>query len=232
VAGIAIGLVATAAVGSEPACPDGAPLESSVQLDYAVTASRSVLSLKGDGSVVFRRSDDAYTMESTVQAFGIFEAHQSSVGAVAAGGLVPRTFTQRTSRRPPLSVTFDWSAKRVSFSDNGNSAPTRPQMQDRLSMIMQLAWRHRKDPGAGEIKLPIAGLRGDSDYVFTGGERQTVTVPAGRFDAIRFERSRSDGDNTLEVWLAPALCALPVRLRFSNDNGVVIDQQLRALKPL
>lgn len=233
VTAITIGLLAgTAAGGAELACAEGAPLASSLQLDYEVSASRSVLSLKGDGIVVYRRDGDAYTMESTVQALGIFEAHQSSAGTVGAGGLVPRAFTQRTSRRPPLSVTFDWSAKRVAFSANGKSAPTRPQMQDRLSMIMQLAWRHRNEPRAGEFELPVAGPRGDSDYLFSSGERQSVTVPAGRFDTVRFERAKSDGGNTLEVWLAPKLCSLPVRLRFADDNGVAIDQQLRSLKPL
>lgn len=230
---VGIGLLsATAATAAELACPDGAPLASSVQLDYEITASRSVLSLKGDGKVVYQRDGDAYTMESTLQAFGIFEAQQKSVGIVGASGLVPRTFTQRTSRRPQRSVSFDWTANRVSFSENGTSTPTRPQMQDRLSLILQLAWRTRREPQARRIELPAAGVRSESDYVFAGGGRESVTVAAGRFETVKFERSKGDGENTLEVWLAPSLCSLPVRLRFSDDNGVVIDQQLRALKPL
>jgi hypothetical protein len=36
----------------------------------------------------------------------------------------------------------------------------------------------------------------------------------------------------MEVWLAPRLCSLPVRLRFADDKGLVIDQQLRAVHVL
>lgn len=226
-------LSTTAAAGAaESTCADGAPLDASVRLDYAVTASRSILSLKGDGEVVFQRKGDAYTMESTLQAFGIYEAHQRSVGVVRAAGIVPGAFVQRTSRRPPRRVTFDWAAQRVSFSDNGETSPTRPQMQDRLSLMLQLAWRHRHEPRAREIQLPVAGLRHDSDYLFAKKGQETLTVPGGRYDTVKFERRKDDGDDTLEVWLAERLCWLPVRLRFTDDKGTVVDQQLRAMHPL
>ncbi len=222
-----------AAGGAEIACVDGAPLASSVRLEYAIAATaRSILTLRGDGAVVFRRSGDTYTMESSLQALGIFEAHQSSIGAIRPTGLVPRSFTQRTSRRPPRSVSFDWAAKRVTFSQNGESAPTRPQMQDRLSLLMQLSWRHRNEPGVREIELPVAGLKHESDYHFTSQGVQTVAVPGGRFETVKFDRRKEDGDDALEVWLAPSLCSLPVRLRFSDDKGLVVDQQLRAIQPL
>jgi hypothetical protein len=31
----------------------------------------------------------------------------------------------------------------------------------------------------------------------------------------------------IEVWLAPSLCWLPARLRFTDDKGQVIDNRLR-----
>jgi len=232
VVGVALLWATGAACSVEINCPEKGPLAMSVQLDYTITASRSILSIQGDGRVVYRRRDEAYAMESSVQALGLFEAHQSSVGVVGAAGLVPRKFTQRTSRRPQRDVTFDWAANRVLFSENEKSAATRPQMQDRLSLVMQLAWRQRAEPQAREIVLPVAGLKGDADYLFSGGVREAVTVPAGRFEAVKFERERSGGESTLEIWLAPAVCSLPVRLRYSDENGVVIDQQLKGLRRL
>jgi hypothetical protein len=222
-----------AAVSAEFACTEGAPLATPLQLDYVVTATRSILSLRGDGTISYRRDGDKYRMESTLQAFGIFEAHQSSVGTVKPSGLVPRSFGQTSTRRPLRKVTFDWSAQRVTFSENGESVPTRPQMQDRLSLLMQLAWRHRKDLRTRSIEMPVAGLRHAPDYVFSARETAPVVVPAGRFEAVKFEREKDDpGDDTLEVWLAPDLCSLPVRVRFADDKGLVIDQQLRAVQPL
>lgn len=218
------------AAAAELACGPNAPLGLPVTLEYAVIASRAVLSLSGDGVVTYRRKGDAYTMESSLQAAGIFEAQQSSVGTVGREGLVPRRFTQRSNRRPPRSAEFDWAAQRVTFSQTGASAPTGPQMQDRLSLLMQLPWRHRADPRAQSIELPVAGQGGASTYRFRAQGEQTLALPAGRFETVKFERHREDGEDSLEVWLAPGLCSLPVRLRFTDDRGLVIEQQLRAVR--
>ena len=215
---------------AEPACGPNAPLGLPVTLEYAVIASRAVLSLSGDGVVTYRRKGDAYTMESSLQAAGIIEAKQSSVGTVGREGLLPRTFTQQSSRRPPRSAEFDWAAQRVTFSQTGASVPTKPQMQDRLSLLMQLPWRHRADPRAQSIELPVAGQGGTSIYRFKAQGEETLALPAGRFESVKFERHKEDGEDSLEVWLAPGLCSLPVRLRFTDDKGLVIEQQLRAVR--
>lgn len=221
--------VAPAVLGAELDCGADAPLSTPVRLEYDVTASRSVLSLSGDAVVVFARRGDAYEMESRQRALGIVEARQTSVGTVGRHGLVPRRFTQQSSRRPARGVEFDWAAQRVTFTQSGESAPTRPQMQDRLSILLQIGWRQRAEPGAAAIELPVAGQRGASTYVFAAHGAEAVTVPAGRFEALRYERHRGAGDDALEVWLAPALCSLPVRLRFTDDNGLVVEQRLRAV---
>lgn len=225
--------VSTALAGAgEPECGAGAPLVSPVRLEYGITASRGVLSIAGEAVVVYQRKGDAYTMESTQQAMGILEARQTSAGTVGRGGLVPRTFTQRSSRRPPLSVEFDWAAQQVTFSQTGESAPTRPQMQDRLSLLLQVGWRQRAEPRARTIEIPVAGQRRVSTYVFNARGGETLELPAGRLETLKYERYREDGDDALEVWLAPALCSVPVRLRFTDEKGLVVEQQLRAVRLL
>jgi hypothetical protein len=56
------------AAAAELACGPNAPLGLPVTLEYGVTATRAVLSLSGDGVVVYGRKGDAYTMESSLQA--------------------------------------------------------------------------------------------------------------------------------------------------------------------
>jgi hypothetical protein len=233
-AALSAGLAAAipAAGAAELACGANAPLAASVRLEYAVTATRSVLSLGGDGVFEYRRDGDTYRIESSVTAVGIFEAQQSSTGSVRAEGLVPRRFTLRSSRREPRSIDFDWAARRVSFSHTGGSEPTRPQMQDRLSLMMQLAWRHRSEPRTSAFEMPVAGPRHVATFVFKSQGAEAVTVPGGRFDTVKFERYKETGDDEFEVWLAPALCSLPVRLRFTDDKGLVIEQRLRAVRAL
>jgi hypothetical protein len=229
-AGLAAALPASGA--AELACGADAPLGTSVRLEYAVTATRSVLSLSGDGVFEYRREGGSYRIESSVTAIGIFESRQSSAGSVRAEGLVPHRFTLQSSRRDPRSIDFDWAARRVSFSHTGGSEPTQPQMQDRLSLMMQLAWRHRRQPGVSTFEMPVAGPRHVSTYVFRVEGEETVTMPAGRFEAVKFERRKESSDDEFEVWLAPSLCSLPVRLRFADDKGLVIEQRLSAVRPL
>lgn len=224
-----LGLAAGVPAASAIECAAPAPLANSFRLDYAVTATRSFVSLNGEGSVVYQRKGNAYTMESSLQALGVFEAHQSSAGTVQADGLRPRSFTQRSTRRPLRSVAFDWDAQRVSFSAGGASEPTKPQLQDRLSLLLHLAWLNRGDPRMRRFDVPVAGLRHVSDYVFNSKGAETVTVPAGRFETVKFERHKDDGDDALEVWIAPAPCSLPVKVRFTDDKGMVIVQELRAV---
>ena len=228
--GLAAAVPAAGATGL--ACGADAPLSNSVRLEYAVTATRSVLSLTGDGVFEYRRQGDSYRIESSVTAAGIFEAQQTSSGSVHKQGLVPRKFTLQSSRRPPRSIDFDWAARRVTFSHTGNAEPTQPQMQDRLSLMFQLAWRHRSDPGLSSVEMPVAGPRHVANYVFRSQGAEAATVPAGRFDAVKFERHKESSDDEFEVWLAPELCSLPVRLRFSDDKGLVIEQRLSAVRAL
>jgi len=231
---LAAGLVAAmpSAGAAELVCGPDAPLATSVRLEYTVTATRSVLSLTGDGVVTYQRRGDEYSMVSTLKAAGVFEAEQRSGGTVGSDGLVPRQFTQRTSRRPPLSVDFDWPDGRVAFSPTGAHAATRPQMQDRLSLLFQLAWRQRAEPRAETLTMPVAGHRSTATYVFVATEGDPLTLPAGRFDTVRFELQGQRRGDSLEVWLAPELCSLPVRARFADERGTVVEQRLRAVRAL
>lgn len=208
--------------GAGLGCGPDAPLSLSVRLDYAATANRGLLSLAGDGVVIYRRNGDAYAMTSTLRAAGIFEADQGSVGAVGSDGLAPTKFTQQGGRRPPISVDFDWPGRQVAFSQTGTQAPIQPQMQDRLSLLFQLAWRQRSAPDAATIEIPVASQRSTATYVFADRQDAALVLPAGRFDTVRFARHRKGAGDLLEVWLAPALCGLPVRLRFTDDKGTVI----------
>jgi hypothetical protein len=60
-----------------------------------------------------------------------------------------------------------------------------------------------------------------------GGEALALPPPIGRTDTHRLERAMTAEHDRIELWLAPSLCWLPVRLRFTDDKGQVIDNRLR-----
>lgn len=229
----AAGLAAFSPVvtGNELACGTAPSAMPPVRLEYSVTASRGLISLAGDGLVVYRSSGNEYSLHSSVTALGVLEARQNSVGTIGPQGLVPRSFTHQAGHRPTQSVDIDWAAQRVIFGPGGNSEPTRPQLQDRLSLLVQLPWIQRTDPSLRIVDLPVAGRTRISEYHFVARDNEVLDLPAGRFDAVKFEREGAGGRDMVEVWLAPTLCSLPVRVRYANDGGLVIDQRLRAVRP-
>jgi len=228
-AGLAI-LLPAAAAGFD--CGAGAAVEASVQADYAVEASRGPLALVGEGTVSYQRQGDRYRMSSTLRALGLIDVQQHSDGQVGRYGLAPRSFVHRAGQRPPLSVDFDWTAGRVTFHPDGSAEPIRLRTQDRLSLLLQLAWQLRDSPNAAEFELPVAGSRRIATYRFVSRGAETLDLPAGRHETIRFERRPDSRDDLLEVWLAPGLCSLPVRVRFRDERGLIVDQRLRAIRLL
>jgi len=54
-----------------------------------------------------------------------------------------------------------------------------------------------------------------------------LQLPAGEQVALRLTRvSEKTYDVTVELWMAPALGYLPVRIRLTQNNGDFIEQQL------
>lgn len=210
--------------------PDAWPLP--FRLTFEATAARSVLWVTGHSDLVLTREGNAYQLVSETSAAGVYHARQTSRGLVAADGLVPIEYTEQRGRRPQESTRFDWRARRVSFSAAAEPAETRAHMQDRLSMLLELGRLLQQRPGAAFVELPVAGVRNTRLYRFERRGTEALDLPAGRFDAVKLERETDATGNErhdrLEIWLAPALCWLPVRLRYADDRGMTIDQQLKA----
>jgi hypothetical protein len=101
-------------------------------------------------------------------------------------------------------------------------------MQDRLTLLLQAGQQLRAQQARGAVVLPVAGSRHVSTYHFELRGTETLELAAGRFVAWHLERPLSASHDGIEVWVAPRLCWLPVRLRFTDDRGHVIQNQLRA----
>jgi hypothetical protein len=221
-----VGMLQTALAA--PTCPSVESWPPPFRLDFDVKATRSFLSLSGENTLTLKRDADSYALVSETAAGIWFDARQSSQGQIGASGVVPMEYAERNRNKPTMTASLDWKAERVTFSATDKVVPTQAQMQDRLSLLLQLGWALRAKSTSYE--LPVAGVRGASLYRFEARGSETIETPAGRFQTLKFERPQSDSDDRLEVWLAPSLCSLPVRVRFTDHNGAVISNELRSAK--
>ena len=196
---------------------------------YAVHASRGLLALDGDATVRFARSGNDYTLTSSMNAAGLLSSRQESRGALSDAGLVPVRYSETASRRATMSLSIDWRERRVTFAD-GTEASAKAALQDRASLMVQLALAARAQPQAQMLEFQVAGLRRISTYKFVRRGSERLELPAGTIDAERFERIDEHEDDHFDVWLAPAHCGFPVRIRLRDHRGHDIDQRLRELR--
>jgi hypothetical protein len=65
------------------------------------------------------------------------------------------------------------------------------------------------------------------EWTLTVEGRETLELPAGTTHTVKLQRlPRREFDQKVEIWLEPARGHLPVRIRLTDPNGDVADQQL------
>ncbi len=178
----------------------------------------------------YEREDGRYRIVETWKGRGLYsfagEIVRSSHGALTRSGVRPQEFTDERSRRAPARATFDWAARTLTTQRKGEtSAQALPEdAQDRLSFLLALALA---PPGASPASFSVTDGGGFSGYVYQAQGRERVKVPAGEFDALKVVRrmERTDDKRGVEIWLAPALGHLPVRILITDKDGVRLDQQ-------
>ncbi len=215
------------AAGTSPPPSDPPP---STTLPYEVAGKARGIDYQAKGALEWQRDAKGYEARMELSMRFLGSRVQTSRGGIGPEGLRPERFAdKRSSER---AAHMDHAKRQISFSNNAPGAELLPGVQDRLSLFMQLAGLMRARPRqAGDaIEFQVVGT-GDAElWRFDVGPMETLDLPAGAIEARRLSRApRKPHDSTVEVWLAPALGHLPVRLRVAQSNGDVADQRLARL---
>jgi hypothetical protein len=211
-----------------PPPPVGVP--GSVRLRYNMNGESKGLVYHARAELTWQQDGARYKARMEVSAFLLGSRVQISEGNIGPGGLEPERFAD-ISRKNEQATHFDRTAQRIVFSSNAPEVPLPPGAQDRLGVFMQLSSQLAGDPAryppGTAIPIPTAGPRDLGDWTFIVGPTENVQLPNGAESAIKLERApRKQYDTRVEVWFAPALGYLPVRMRITQQNGDFIDQTL------
>jgi len=209
---------------------------ASARLVYDVQGQAKGLSYHAHAKLDWRAEGSRYWADLEISAFLIGSRSQTSRGEIGPQGLMPLRFGDRR-RGGERAVHFDHAHQRIRFSNNTPDAPLMAGAQDRLSVFLQLGAllqaRPTAYPEGGQVRVQVAGTGGAEVWVFQVGPLQTLDLPSGAVSAVRLWRGpRRDHDSTVEIWLAPALQYLPVRVRVTEDDGAFADQVLRSTSAL
>jgi len=217
-----------------PAAPVAAAsaltIPGSVRLKYAMTGRSKNMDYHASAQLDWRQDGQSYEANMAVSAFGLGSRSMASSGRITGDGLAPTRFLDKS--RSERAAHFDADKGKISFSANTPDAPWRPDAQDRVSVFVQLASLLAGNPAAyppgSSVSLYTAGPTAVDTWTFVVDAQETLNLPIGETSAVKLTRKpQRDYDQAVDVWLAPALAWLPVRIRITQQNGDFVDQQLR-----
>lgn len=230
----------TASAAPEPPPPPPpAPAEvppplavpGAVRLKFAVTGQQGVAPMSGVfGELGWQQDGQAYEARLSLSFLFKTLRTQQSTGHIGPAGITPDRFSD--TRKTEVASHFVRDQGQIVFSNNAPSVPLMPGAQDRLSVILQLGALLAGDPARyptdGAIAIQTAGPRDADIWIFKIGEEENLRLPGGDFAARKLTRNpRYPYDDKVELWLAPALGYLPVRILLTQPNGDFADMRLR-----
>ncbi|RDI28496.1 uncharacterized protein DUF3108 [Pseudacidovorax intermedius] len=236
------GMLGSGGSGSAPSGPpSGTPtagatvplqLPGSVKLDFDATGQQGMQPMSGVfGELTWLQDGDRYNARLSLKVLFRTIRAQTSEGRIGPQGIAPERFSDR--RRSEVATHFVRDTGEIVFSSANTRVPLQPGAQDRLSILMQLTALVGGDPAryttGRTISLQVAGPRDADVWTFRVEGDETVATPSGEHAARRLVRlPRREYDQKIEVWLAPDLGWLPVRIRQTEANGDFADLQLRS----
>jgi len=190
----------------------------------------------GYAQVLWLREADRYRVEVEV-AIGprvapLFSRRVISEGSLGADGLIPRRYEEDTrvifSRARRVTMSFepgvDGQPGATRLQD-GTRRPAPRGTQDSASQFVQLAWLFSTHPTTikpgDKVTFPLALSRRSDLWSYVVGDPVTVDTPAGPVQALHARPQREldplRRELIAEVWFAPALQYLPVRMQVAVD---------------
>jgi hypothetical protein len=157
----------------------------------------------------------------------------TSEGELTQDGLAPRRYDERTRIGPAAptfaQLEFDELHGEVALA-NGRRAAAPAGVQDSASQFVQLAWLFNLQPQrlrAGErIELPLALPRRVGRWVYEVQPQEWLQTPLGALATHALKPrpgSARVGELSVQMWIAPSLQYLPVRIRIEQGSETWID---------
>ncbi len=221
----------TAAAKSEAAsttAPVTAParIAPPMRLRYEVSGHTRDRAVTGQAELSWQHDGRHYEVRLDVDGEGLVRRRQHSAGQVTPEGLAPRRYAERT--RHEEAVHFERDTGQAVFSANRPPAPLQADAQDRLSLLLQLgariAARPQAYPAGSHLEIQAATTREALIWRFQVEGTEELRLPGGHQTTLRLvRRPAGEFEPRLEVWLAPGLDYVPIRMRLTQHTGDHLD---------
>lgn len=218
------------------AAPDATAFDwpPSTRLSYRVTGDVRG-PVEGHAQVEWLRQGLRYQVHLDLGVALLASRRVSSDGVITPAGLAPRRYDEETriALREPRRVVVALAPDSVTLAD-GRVLPRPEGVQDSASQFVQMTWLFNARPEllqpGQSIRFPLVLPRRLEEWVYDVVGPATVSTPAGELATVhvRPRREAGRGDLTAELWVAPSLQHLPVRLQI-RQGPLVLDLLLERL---
>jgi len=230
---------AASAAASSPAGSFAWP--SATRVSYVLTGQwRGELS--GGAEVEWIRVGERYQVNVDIHAgpsfAPIFTRRMTSQGTLGEGGLVPDRYDEDTQvlMRDRRRVSVGFEAGSVVLA-NGQRRERMAGTQDTASQFIQFTWLFGSAPEklrvGNSFEFPLALPRSMNRWTYDVAGEETLYAPFGPITTFHLKprrESRNPGEWLVEMWFAPELRFLPVRIRIEQEAGASVDLMI-AKKP-
>lgn len=194
--------------------------------------------VQGSARVEWLRDGSRYQVRMESSAGPLFRRTGISEGELSERGLVPRRFSgeQKVLFGSARRWQLGFGPERVTLTD-GREVPTMAGAQDEASQYVQLTWLFTTQPErlkvGQSVEIPLAIGRKLERWTYDIVEEERLRLPFGEVPSfhIKPRREASGGDLSAEIWIAPTLQYLPVRILLRQSAEVWVDLTL-AQSPL
>lgn len=178
----------------------------------------------GDATITLKPAPtpNCYVYESTTHPIGLVRMfygspHEISEFCVARGKVVPRSFQYIKSKGDSDNFMLEFDLPHLKVRDQTGAEREIPAIaQDRFCIqqavrLWLLGRLKAKDPGAEAFDVAQVDDRHIRQYRFAITGRETIEIPAGKFDTILVQRV-DDPTRTAKFWIAPEANYMPIKV--------------------
>ena len=217
------------AVSPPSAASAAISLPGSARLEYNVVGLSKSLNYQAKAELLWQTSGDKYEALMKVSAFLVGSRSMTSVGQITAAGLAPTRFADKF--KSEQAAHFESAKGKITFSANTPDAVWVNGVQDRLSVFLQLsgmlAAKPQDFPKGSSVTFATIGPREADSWTFNIESEEMLNLMGSLKPALKLVRKpRKEFDQRVELWFAPSLGYLPVRILITQPNGDFVDQQL------
>lgn len=214
VLGIGLLVVAAGAVAAPP--PPFTATYNVTQGDQPLGVAQVSLRAAGDGTWLYRND-----VKGTGGLAAILGASIKESSQLRWKGDVPEAIRydyqlQAAIKNKQRHLRVDWTTHQVTVDEGKGAAtyPAQPGMVERNTLPLALGLALRS--GQRDITLAVAVRTKVETQHFKVTGKQTITVPAGQFDALRVDRV--DAERGFSAWYVPDRYLMPIKLS-QRDGG-------------